>query len=112
MLRILTLATLTLTGLDHWTTYLCLRSPVDGWIVSEANPIAERLFEVAGLGTGLAIDTAITVAAIAFLLTTRLFNRRSKIGLLVVLTLTTGYAVMNNLDAIHRMGLAPWSGRL
>lgn len=112
MLRYLTLATIALTALDHWTTYLCLRYPVDGWVVSEANPIADVLFRAAGLGPGLAIDSFVTLAAILFLFTTQLFTRTSKIGLLAIITLTTGYAVVNNLGAINRMGIAPWSGLL
>jgi hypothetical protein len=30
--------------------------------------------------------------------------------LLAIITISTGYAVVNNLGAIARMGLAPWSG--
>ena len=110
MLRLLTIATLLLTGADHWTTWLCLRAPVEGWLVSEANPFADWLFSQAGLGTGLLIDSAVTLAAILFLVRTRLFDRPVKIGLLAVITLSTGYAVFNNLGAITRMGIAPWSG--
>ena len=112
MLRYLTLATIALTALDHWTTYLCLRYPIEGWVVSEANPVADVLFKTAGLGPGLAIDSFVTLAAILFLFTTRLFTRRSKIGFLTIITVTTGYAVYNNLGAINRMGIAPWSGLL
>lgn len=110
MLRLLTFTTLLLTGADHWTTYVCLRQPIDGWIVTEANPVADMLFESAGLGAGLAIDSAITLAAVLFLSTTRLFHVRAKLGMLGVITLSTGYAVVNNLGAIIRMGLAPWMG--
>ena len=110
MLRLLTLTTMALTAADHWTTYLCLRSPIEGWVVTEANPIAEMLFASAGLGTGLAIDSVITIVALLFLVSTRLFNRPSKIGLMAVIAITTGYAVVNNLGAITRMGVAPWSG--
>lgn len=110
MLRILTLATLLLTGADHWTTYLCLHEPVSGWMVTEANPFAEWLFEWAGLGAGLLIDTAITISAVCFLTTTRTFDHRVKLGLLAIISIATGYAVVNNLGAITRMGLAPWSG--
>jgi hypothetical protein len=112
MLRSLTLATIVLTGLDHWTTYLCLRYPVDGWVVSEANPVADFLFSVAGLGPGLAIDSLVTLVAVLFLFTTQVFSRTSKIGVLAIITITTGYAVFNNLGAINRMGIAPWSGLL
>ena len=39
MLRALAGFTLLLTGVDHWTTYQCLRAPVAGWNVVEANPL-------------------------------------------------------------------------
>ena len=110
MLRFLTFTTLALTGADHWTTYLCLNQPVVGWRVTEANPFADWLFQFAGLGPGLAIDSAITLAAVVFLVMTNIFGRSTKVALLAVITLTTGYAVLNNLGAISRMGLAPWSG--
>ena len=110
MLRLFALTTVLLTCADHWTTYLCLHAPVEGWTVAEANPVAEWLFDQAGLTAGLAIDTLLTLGAIVFLVGTGLFDHRVKLGLLGVLTLSTGYAVLNNLGAIHRMGLAPWSG--
>ena len=110
MLRLLTFTTLALTCADHWTTYLCLHQPVDGWRVTEANPFADWLFQAAGLSTGLAIDSAITLIAVVFLATTSVFGRTTKVGLLAIITLSTGYAVLNNLGAISRMGLAPWSG--
>ena len=43
MLRLFALTTLLLTAADHWTTYLCLHAPVDGWAVSEANPTPSTL---------------------------------------------------------------------
>ena len=51
-----------------------------------------------------------TLGAVAFLLFTQSFDRSVKLGLLGVITLATGYAVLNNLTAISRMGIAPWSG--
>ncbi len=108
MLRLFALTTILLTCADHWTTYLCLHAPVQGWTVAEANPVAEWLFDQTGLAVGLAIDTFLTFAAIAFLVSTGLFDHRMKVGLLGVLCVSTGYAVFNNLGAIHRMGLAPW----
>ncbi|HIF91936.1 MAG TPA: hypothetical protein EYQ60_02230 [Myxococcales bacterium] len=110
MLRIFVVTTILLTCADHWTTYLCLTAPVDGWNVAEANPVAEWLFQKAGLNTGLLIDSALTLGAVVFLATTPVFGRQLKTSLLAVITLFTGYAVVNNLDAISRMGLAPWSG--
>ena len=110
MLRLFAITTILLTCADHWTTYLCLQAPIEGWAVAEANPVAEWLFSWAGLNAGLFIDSLITLGAVAFLLTTTVFDRPVKVGLLAVITLATGYAVVNNLGAISRMGIAPWSG--
>lgn len=110
MLRVFAITTILMTCADHWTTYLCLHAPVEGWSVVEANPIAEWLFSWAGLGKGLAIDSILTLGAVLFLSTTDIFGRTLKISLLAVISLATGYAVVNNLEAISRMGLAPWSG--
>jgi hypothetical protein len=107
MLRLLAGLTLLLTGADHWTTYLCLRVPVAGWEVIEANPIADWLFSLIGLIPGLAIDTLITAFAIAFLLLTTSFGRAVKLGLLGFIASTTGYAVINNLHAMRDLGLSP-----
>lgn len=110
MLRLFVVTTILLTAADHWTTWLCLHAPVEGWTVSEANPIADWLFAWAGLANGLLIDSVVTLGAIAFLSTTPVFGESLKVALLALITLSTGYAVVNNLDAITRMGLAPWSG--
>ncbi len=107
MLRTLAGLTLLLTGADHWTTYLCLRTPVRGWEVIEANPLAEWLFEATGLVPGLAIDSTITLLALAFLLTTHRFAEGVKLGLLAFIATTTGYAVFNNLTAMQDLGLSP-----
>jgi len=111
MLRLLAGLTLLLTGADHWTTYLCLRMPIDGWEVMEANPIADWLFQLAGLGPGLAIDTAITGTAIGFLLLSSSFGPRIKLSLLAFIATTTGYAVVNNLFAMRDLGLSPLGGQ-
>jgi hypothetical protein len=110
MLRAFVVATILLTCADHWTTYVCLHAPVEGWSVSEANPVAQWLFGWAGLNGGLLIDSAITLGAVVFLATTHVFDRSVKIALFAIITLSTGYAVFNNLGALSRMGLAPWSG--
>ena len=107
MLHVLTLFTLLLTAVDHWTTYLCLRAPVPGFQVSEANPIADWLFRTLGLGPGILLDSAITLAAMAFLVTTALIPRTAKGIFLAVVIAWTGYAVVNNLQAIQAMGLSP-----
>jgi hypothetical protein len=107
MLRALAGLTLLLTGADHWTTYLCLRLPIQGWEVIEANPIADWLFGATGLVPGLWIDTVITLAAISFLLMTHRFAEGVKLGLLAFIATTTGYAVINNVGAMRDLGLLP-----
>ena len=106
-MRILALVTLFLTAADHWTTFLCLRRPVSGWQVTEANPIADWLFSSMGLLPGLVLDSVVTVAAVAFLLTTRLVPSPAKSAILTVVVAWTGYAVFNNLSAIATLGLSP-----
>lgn len=112
MLRLFVWTTIVLTCADHWTTWLCLHAPVAGFDVIEANPIAGWLFAQAGLAAGLAIDSLLTLGAIAYLATTHALDRAAKIGLLAVISITTGYAVLCNLGAITQMGLAPWSGSI
>ena len=102
--------TLLLTAADHWTTYLCLRAPVEGWSVAEANPIAEWLFNAVGLVPGLMIDSAITIFAIAFLLTTPRLPKVVKGAFFVFVVFWTGHAVVNNLQAIRMLGLSPMGG--
>ena len=110
MLRVLTLTTILLTAADHWTTYLCLRSPIQGWLATEANPFADWLFQRAGLGAGLAIDSVVTLVAVCFMVRTSVFDRNTKAALMAITSLATGYAVVNNFGAISRMGLSPWAG--
>jgi hypothetical protein len=107
LLQILALLTLLLTAVDHWTTYVCLRAPIPGFEVSEANPLAGRLFEALGLVPGLTLDSVITLAALAFLLSTDLVPAPAKRIFLLVVIGWTGYAVVNNLHAIAAMGLSP-----
>ena len=95
---------------DHWTTWLCLRAPVAGWQVTEANPISAWLFEVVGLSQGLWIDSVATVAGMVFLIRTSLVPEEVKVLFLAVVVGSTAYAVDNNLDAIFRLGLSPLGG--
>ena len=106
MVRVLAVVILLLTGVDHWTTYLCLRLPIAGWDVVEANPIAEWLFDVAGLLPGLALDSLVTLGAIGFLLTTSRFAVEVKLALLAFIAVTTGYAVINNVAAMSDLGIS------
>jgi hypothetical protein len=98
--------TLVLTAGDHWTTYLCLRRPVAGWEISEANPLADGLFQAAGLVPGLALDSAVTIAAVGFLVVTTRFAPRMKMALLTFISITAGYATTSNLLAMSDLGLS------
>ena len=107
MVHLLAAVTLLLSAFDHWTTYLCLRSPVGGFEVTEANPFSAWLFQYVGLTEGLIIDSLLTIAALAFLITTRLMPRSAKVIFLVAVIGWTGFAVANNLEAIYLLGLSP-----
>lgn len=102
--------TVLLTAADHWTTYLCLRSPVPGWEVTEANPIAEWLFGSVGLVEGLLLDSAVSLTAIAFLLATNLIPSQVKHAFFGLVVLWTGWAVVNNFQALSALGVSPWGG--
>ena len=107
MLHALAITTLLLTCADHWTTYLCLRAPVEGWQVVEANPAVELLFRQSGLVGGLVIDSVFTLFAVGFILYTQRFGQRFKEAFLAFIVVTTGYAVVNNLQAISELGISP-----
>lgn len=96
--------TLLLSAADHWTTYVCLRAPHDGWEVTEANPIAEWLFGSVGLASGLLVDSVVTVIAVAFLLTTTRINPTTKTCFFALISAWTAIAVVNNLNAISAIG--------
>ena len=107
MLYPLAILAFVLTFADLWTTYLCLRAPVEGWHVVEANPLVEWLFHASGLVGGLLLDSLFTLIVVGFLLVTPHFSRRAKEGFLFFIGVTTGYAVANNLTAISVLGLSP-----
>ena len=106
-MHLLAAATLVLSAADHWTTYVCLRNPVAGWEVIEANPISDWLFSWLGLVPGLLIDSAITLFAVGFLLWTNRLPQLVKGTFFSLVVLTTGYAVINNIRAIDALGLSP-----
>ena len=110
MLPMLVGLTLMLTAADHWTTYLCLRTPVAGWQVTEANPLADWLLDSVGLVEGLLVDSVASVAALAFLLTTTLVPAEAKRLFFGFVVAWTGWAVVNNLQALKALGLSPWGG--
>jgi hypothetical protein len=91
--------------LDHLTTWLCLRSPVPGWEIREANPLAAWLFGHVGLVEGLALDSAVTVFAVLLVARTQRFPQAAKLGLLGMLIATSAFAVANNFDVIQQIGL-------
>jgi hypothetical protein len=111
MLRWLAVIALLLTTADHWTTYLCLRAPVTGFEVLEANPFADWLFQAVGLVPGLLVDSGVTLAAVIFLLATTQLTPTMKNSFLALVCMATGYAVVNNLQAMSAIGLSPlgWS---
>ncbi len=111
MLAFVTLALLCLTAADHWTTYLCLRAPVAGFHVSEANPIAAVLFQQVGLVPGLVVDGLLTLGALLFLVWTRRLPEAVKVLFLVTVAVWTGAAVANNLDVLAELGLSPFGAR-
>ncbi len=107
-MHLLALLTLALSAVDHWTTYLCLREPVAGWEITEYNPLAAWLFEHLGLVQGLLFDTAVTLAAIVFLIWSGLLPRVIKVVFFVLVAFGTTLAVVNNLEALRKLGLSPF----
>jgi hypothetical protein len=91
---------------DNTTTFLCLRNPVEGFEVVEANPIARWLFDSVGLAEGLVLEMLITTAAIAFLVQTQRIPSRTKLMLLSVLALLPAWAALNNYLVIRAVGLS------
>lgn len=106
-MRLLALLTLIVSAVDHWTTYLCLRTPIPGWSVEEANPLAEWLFHTAGLVPGLLIDSAVTLCGVTFLVVTNQVPRVAKHLFFALVIAWTTLAVANNLEAIEALGLSP-----
>jgi hypothetical protein len=98
---------LLLNALDNTTTFLCLRAPVPGFEVVEANPLARWLFEAVGLTEGLVFESAITLGAVAFLVLTRTLPSRIQHVLLVVLVLLPAWAVVNNVKVMTAIGVWP-----
>ena len=109
-MRFLVLLILLASAADHWTTYVCLRAPVVGWQVTEANPLADWLFQAIGLGPALLLDSAVTLLSLLFLLATRLLPIPVKQTFLSVVLFWTGVAVVNNWQAIQVMGLSATGG--
>jgi hypothetical protein len=93
---------------DHWTTWICLRAPVEGWHAVEANPVADWLFMRVGLAEGLLLDSALTLVAVLFLARTPRVPEPAKLVLLGAVILGTGVVVVHNLEAAHLLGVTPF----
>lgn len=89
---------------DNTTTFLCLRNPIPGFEVVEANPIARWLFDSIGLLEGLVLEMLITTAAIGFLVVTQRIPRRMKLFLLALLALLPAWASLNNMLVLRAVG--------
>jgi hypothetical protein len=96
---------LILNTLDNATTFACLRAPVDGFEVIEANPLARWLFDALGLVEGLMIESLLTLGAVVFLIMTRTLRPEIRMGLLVVLSALPAWAVANNLRVMATIGV-------
>ena len=95
---------------DNATTFLCLRAPVPGYEVVEANPAAAWLFDAIGLIPGLALEMAVTTVAVAFLVWTPRVSPRVKLALLILLAVLPAWAAINNWLVIEATGLSiAWS---
>jgi hypothetical protein len=95
---------------DNATTFLCLRAPVPGYEVVEANPAAAWLFDAIGLFPGLVLEMAVTTVAVAFLVWTSRISPRVKLALLIVLAVLPAWAAVNNWLVIEATGLSiAWS---
>lgn len=95
---------------DNTTTFLCLRAPVPGFEVMEANPAAAWLFDAIGLQQGLILEMVVTSVAIAFLVATTRISPRMKLALLAVLAALPAWAALNNWQVIQATNLPiAWS---
>ncbi len=96
---------LLMNALDNTTTFLCLRAPVAGFDVFEANPVARWLFQGVGLLEGLVLEMALSSAAVLFLVTTHRLPSRSRVVLLTLLALLPTWAVANNMQVMYEVGI-------
>jgi hypothetical protein len=95
---------------DNTTTFLCLRAPVPGFEVMEANPAASWLFDTIGLREGLILEMVVTTIAIGFLVATTRISHRVKLALLVLLAALPAWAAINNWFVIQATNLPiAWS---
>ncbi len=81
---------------DNATTFLCLRQPVPGFEVIEANPLARWLFDTIGLREGLIFEMMVTTTAVGFLVWTTRISYRLRMAILVLLVALPAWAAANN----------------
>ncbi len=104
------LAVVVFNLLDNLTTFLCLRSAVDGFEVIEANPFARWVFDGVGLVPGLAFETVITTATVAFLVFTQHLSPGLRYAVLAILTALPAWASVNNVLVMRAIGIGlGWS---
>ncbi len=94
-----------LSSADHWTTYLCLREPVEGFQVTESNPLSRWLFAQIGLIPGLVMDALVTLLALWVVVHTRLIPRGAKLAFLTGVCTWTAAAVVNNYQILTSLGI-------
>ena len=94
-----------LSMLDNYTTWVMLSSPIPGWNVVEANPIARALFDSVGLEAGLIIDVLFTTAACVWAYNTRVISENIKLVACALLSIVSLAAVINNSWAIIATGI-------
>ena len=105
-MRFLLGATVLLLNLaDNATTFLCLRAPVESFVVFEANPVARWLFDGVGLAEGLALEMILSMVAVVFLVLTNRIQRRTKLVLLSALAALPAWAVANNMQVMFEVGI-------
>jgi hypothetical protein len=99
-----------LNAADNTTTFLCLRAPIPGFELAEANPAAAWLFDFVGLVPGLVFEMVVTTAAVWFLVQTTHVPHRVKLLILAVLAALPLWAALNNAFVIHATGVSiAWS---
>ena len=91
--------------MDNTTTFLCLRAPVPGFEVIEANPFARWLFDSLGLVEGLLLETVITAGAVCFLVVSQRIPTQVRFSLLLLLAILPAWATVNNLSVMREIGL-------
>jgi hypothetical protein len=91
---------------DSYTTWACLRAPISGWEVIEANPASAWLFASLGLVPGLVVDGLGTVLVLGWIGYTKIITPKFKSAFLLLLIAASGWAAYNNYQGMIDMGIA------